>query len=150
MIQKIICIIVTLAMLCTSTPSFAEPPVITPIAKGQAAPFAGVLLTPEAVAQIIATSSDCKRRIAVEIEHATEIQKENDAKLIADMQSNAERDKKIFGANLVSKDGQIKDLTNALKNAENARNNTWMWVGGGVLSGMLLAIGTVVIVNSAK
>jgi sensor c-di-GMP phosphodiesterase-like protein len=150
MIQKIICVFLAFVMLCTSTPCYADPPVITPIAKGQAAPFAGVLLTPEAVAQIIATSSDCKRRIAVETEHATEIQKATDAKIIADAQADAERDRKIFKANIVSKDGQIKDLSEALKSSESARNNTWLWVSGGVLSGMLLAVGTVVIVNSAK
>lgn len=159
MLRKFISLLVTVALLCVSLPCLADPPeppvvyvppIITPLTKGQPAPFAGVLLTPEAVAKVIAEAQDCPKRIKVEADHARDVQKAEDDKRLADAQADAERDKKIFQAGITSRDGQIKDLTNALQSSENARKNTWLWVGGGVLAGALLTIGTVVLVGYAK
>jgi hypothetical protein len=167
MLRKLVSLLVTLAFLSASFPCFADPPavpsaapvptvivynppVITPLTKGQPAPFAGVLLTPEAVAKVIADAQDCPKRIKVESDHARDVQKAEDDKTLADAQADADRDKKVFQAGITSRDGQIKDLTTALQKSENARGNTWLWVGGGVVAGALLAIGTVVLVGYAK
>lgn len=161
MLRKLISLLVTLAFLCTSLPCLADPttvptvtvynpPVVTPMTKGQPAPFAGVLLTPEAVAKVIADAQDCPKRIAVESDHARDVQKAQDDKKLADAQADSERDKKVFQAGITSRDGQIKDLTTALQKSENARGNTWLWVSGGVVGGALLAIGTVILVGYAK
>jgi len=70
--------------------------------------------------------------------------------VLADAKADAERDAKILQAGIISRDGQIKDLTTALQKSEGARKNNWLWVGGGALVGVLVTIGTVVLVNSAK
>jgi hypothetical protein len=71
----------------TSLPSVASadepewtPPVITPIVKGTPAPYTGVLLTPEAVAKIVAEAKDCPKRVQVEADKAAGRLPEEDAK----------------------------------------------------------------------
>jgi sensor c-di-GMP phosphodiesterase-like protein len=159
MLHKLVSLLVVIALVCTSLPCLADPtppvvlytpPIITPLTKGQPAPFSGVLLTPEAVAKVIAEAQDCPKRIKVEADHARDVQKAEDDKVLADAKADAEHDKKILQAGITSRDGQIKDLTTALQKSEDARKNTWLWVGGGTLVGVLVTIGTVVLVSSAK
>jgi hypothetical protein len=157
MLRKFLSVIVAVALLCASLPCLADtpeptygPPVVTPLTKGQPAPFSGVLFSPEAVAKVIADAQDCQRRIKVESDHARDVQKAEDDKMLADAKADAERDKNVFQAGITSRDGQIKDLSIALQKSENARGNTWLWVSGGVVGGALLAIGTVVLVGYAK
>jgi len=163
MLRKLVSFLVTVALVCASLPCLADPsdastppvvlygpPIVTPLTKGQPAPFSGVLLTPEAVAKVIADAQDCPKRIKVEADHARDVQKAEDDKALADAQADAERDKKVLQAGIVSRDGQIKDLTAALQTSENARKNNWLWVGGGVVAGALLTVATVVLVGYAK
>lgn len=159
MLHKLVSLLVVIALVCTSLPCLADPTppvvlytpsIITPLTKGQPAPFSGVLLTPEAVAKVIAEAQDCPKRIKVEADHARDVQKAEDDKVLADAKADAEHDKKILQAGITSRDGQIKDLTTALQKSEDARKNTWLWVGGGTLVGVLVTIGTVVLVSSAK
>ncbi len=157
MFRKFVSILTVFAFICTSLPCYADDswtfnpaPVITPLSKGQSAPYAGVLLTPEAVAKIIASAQDCPKRIKVESEHARDTQKALDDKELNDVKANAEHDKKILEAKLVSRDGQIKDLTTALQKSEESRKNTWFLLGSGALAGILVTIGTVILVSYAK
>lgn len=163
MLRKFVAFLVAFALVCTSLPCLADPPtaatapvmlytppIITPLTKGQPAPFAGVLLTPEAVAKVIAEAQDCPKRVKIEADHARDVQKAEDDKVLADVRADAERDKKVFQAGIVARDGQIKDLTSALQKSENARKDNWLWVGGGALVGVLVTVGTVVLVSSAK
>jgi hypothetical protein len=157
MIKKFISSLIAVMLMCSATSVRAQqtvttydPPVITPIAKGQVAPFAGVLLTPEAVAKVISISQDCPKRIQVESEHARDVQKALDDKTLADARADAERDAKIFQAGITARDGQIKDLTSALQRSESSRSNTWLWIAGGTLAGALLTVGSVALVNSIK
>lgn len=147
--------LITLFSFCYSSFTFAAddqtwlPPIISPITKGSPAPYSGVLLSPEAVAKVIADSKDCPRRIQVEVEHAKEVQKANDDKELADQQTQSQRDKKVLQANIDSKSAQIKDLMLSLSKSEAARSNTWIWVAGGVLAGSLLTVGSIVLVGVA-
>ena len=163
MLRKFVSLLVAILLVCISMPCLADPPavaiapvmlytspVITPLTKGQPAPFSGVLLTPEAVAKIIAEAQDCPKRIKIEVDHARDVQKAEDNKVLADTKADAERDTKVLQAGIASRDGQIKDLTTALQKSESSRKNNWLWVGGGTLVGVLVTIGTVVLVNSAK
>ena len=163
MLRRFIAILVSIALVCASLPCLADPtptpsasasaytpPVITPVTKGQPSPFSGVLLTPEAVAKVIADAQDCPKRTKVEVDHAVAVQKANDDKALADAQADATRDKAVVQADADAKAAQIKTLTDALQKSESARGNTWLYVGGGVIAGALLAVGTVVLVGLAK
>ena len=139
-------------------PSFAqadEPspyvlPVVTPVQKGAPAPFAGVLLTPEAVAKVIADAKDCPKRIDVETAKARDEEKARGEKAVADVQADAKRDKAIFQAGIEQRDGTIKDLTARLDKSEQSRSNTWLFASGGVLAGAAIAILSIVAVGAAN
>lgn len=148
--------IVALAVV-TFLPSFASadepaynPPVVTPITKGAPAPYTGVLLTPEAVAKVIADAKDCPKRTQVEVDKARGEQKAVDDKALADAQADAKRDKAVMQAGIDQRDGNIRDLTTRLEKSEQARSNTTLYVGGGVLAGAAIVILSVFAVNLAK
>lgn len=140
----------------TLLPSFASadepytPPTVTPIAKGAPAPYAGVLLTPEAVAKVIADAKDCPKRTQIEVNKARDEQKAVDDKTLADVQADAKRDKAVMQAGIDQRDESIRDLASRLEKSEQARSNTTLYVGGGVLAGAAIAILSVIAVSVAK
>ncbi len=126
------------------------PPVITAVQKGTPAPFAGVLLTPEAVAKVIAEAKDCPKRVEVEVDKARGEEKALGEKAVADAQSDAKRDKAILQAGIDQREGMIKDLNARLEKSEQSRGNTWLFAGGGLLTGATIVILSVVAVNAAN
>lgn len=146
------------ALALTFWPTFAHaddpppwsPPIITPVPKGAPAPFAGVLLTPEAVAKVIAEAKDCPKRAQVEADKARAEALAQGDKALADAKANAKRDASILQAGIEQRDGQLKDLASRLDKAEQARSNTWLWAAGGVLGGALIVVLSVAAVGAAK
>lgn len=126
------------------------PPIITTVQKGAPAPFTGVLLTPEAVAKVIAEAKDCPKRIEVEVDRARGEEKARGEKAVADAQADAKRDKAILQAGIDQRDGMVKDLTTRLEKSEQARSNTWLFAGGGLLAGAAIVILSVVAVGAAN
>jgi len=153
--RRLIALIMTLVLLIPSVASADDPapwiaPVITPLAKGTIAPFTGILLTPEAVARVIAEAKDCPKRAQVEADNARAVEKARGDKALADVRSDAKRDHEVQQAGIDQRDGNIKDLTTRLQASENARGNTWLWAGGGVLAGAALVVLSIVTVSYAK
>ena len=126
------------------------PPVITPLTKGTPAPFTGILLTPEAVANVIASANECPKRIQVEVDRVQGEERAQCDKKIADAQADSKRDKAVFQAGIDQRDGTIKDLLIRLDKSEQSRGNTWLWVSGGVLGGAILATLSIVVVSAVK
>ena len=126
------------------------PPVITPVQKGAPAPFTGILLTPEAVAKVIAEVKDCPKRVQVEADRARGEERAHGEKALADAQADAKRDRAVMQASLDQRDGMIKDLTTRLDKSEQARSNTWLFAAGGVLAGAAIVILSVVAVGAAN
>lgn len=143
-----------LTSLAFPSSAFADevwtPPIITPIQKGAPAPFTGILLTPEAVAKVIAEAKDCPKRVEVEAEKARAEEKARGDKALADLQADAKHDKTVLQAGIEQRDGMIKDLGLRLEKSEQARSNTIWYVGGGVLAGAALVILSVVAVGAAN
>ena len=144
----------TVASLLPSVASADEPewtpPAITPVAKGTPAPYTGVLLTPEAVAKVIAEAKDCPKRVQVEVDRARGEEKARGEKTVADVQADAKRDRAVMQAGLEQRDGMIKDLTTRLEKSENARSNTVWYIGGGALAGAAVVILSVIAVGAAN
>jgi hypothetical protein len=126
------------------------PPIITPVQKGAPAPFTGILLTPEAVAKVIAEAKDCPKRVQVEVERVRGEEKAHGDKALADAQADAKRDRAVLQAGVEQRDGMIKDLTTRLDKSEQARSSTWLFAGGGVLAGAAIVILSVVAVGAAN
>lgn len=125
-------------------------PVITPVTKGTLVPFTGILLTPEAVARIVAEAKDCPKRVQVEVDRARGEEKAHAQKALTDVKSDAKRDREVMQAGLDQRDGNVKDLTDRLQKSETARGNTWLWAGGGLLTGAVIVTLSIVAVGAAK
>ncbi len=138
------------ASFASADESAWAPPIITTVQQGAPAPFTGVLLTPEAVAKVIAEAKDCPRRTQVEVDKARGEEKARGEKAFADLKSDADRDRAVAKAGLEQRDASIKDLTSRLEKSEQARSNTWMFAGGGVLAGAALVVLTVLAVGAAN
>jgi hypothetical protein len=147
-------IALTVASFFSSTASADEsvwaPPIITTVQKNAPAPFTGVLLTPEAVAKVIAEAKDCPKRVNVEVERAKGEEKARGDKALADANADAARDRAVAQAGFEQRDNVIKNLTSRLEKSEQARSNTWLWAGGGVAVGAAIVIFTVLAIGAVN
>jgi len=122
---------------------------IKPLQKGDTAPFAGLLLSPAAVAKVIVDIDSKKAEIDIAVKAATEQQKAIDAKNHADSMAECDRDKKVLNANLDFSSAQVKELQTALKKTEDNKPNLLLYVGGGVIGGAVLVLGSAFVIISA-
>lgn len=122
---------------------------VSPMRKGQTAPFTGVLLSPEAVAKVIVDYNNAKEQTEIEAQKAREVQKAQDQLLIDNLMADLQREKAIADAQVKSRDGQVKILTDALEKAEKDKPNPTLWAGIGVAVGVAVTLLTVFVVGSA-
>ena len=125
-------------------------PVITPVVKGTIVPFSGVLLTPEAVARIVADAKDCPLRSLAEAERARAEERARGQKSLDDIAADAKHDREVARAAIDQRDAAVKDLTARLAKSEQASSATWLWAGGGLLAGALLVTLSIVAVGSVR
>lgn len=169
--KKIIASLLIAAQFAVAVPAFAQqatipdppPPVpgeidvgaaISPMKKGQIAPFTGVLLSPKATATIIAQLNTLQDQIKIEVDHARAEEKAKCDFRVNETTNRLETDKKILQAQVDEKGKQVVILNDALKQAEANRPNTPLWVGLGTGAGLVVGIGltvlTVYAVNQAS
>lgn len=121
----------------------AEEAQMSPLKKAEPAPYDGVLLTPQAVADIIAdiaTKNDEQQAAVKRAVGETEAQcryHENEVRI------KLEADNKIVQAQLEGRNRENKLLNESLKKAEDRQSNPALWAGVGVVLG---AAATVLIV----
>lgn len=121
---------------------------VSPIKKGQIAPFTGVLLSPEAVAKVIVDYNNAKEQTEIEVQKARETQKAEDRLLIDNLSADLQREKAVGDAQLKSRNEQIKIYTDALEKAEKDKPNPTLWAGIGVVAGVAISLLTVFVVGS--
>lgn len=130
----------TSSVVIVLTSTVHAEPIVTPLDKGNVAPYSGVLLSPEAVAKIVADAHECLERTKIEIQHARDVQKAQDDKRLADETALFERDKKVADAALRQRDGQIVILSAEVARAQKAASNSWLWVSLGAIVGVLTSV----------
>ena len=150
--KKLISALLIVMMSLNTTICFADgliPGDIKPLQKGDTAPFAGLLLSPAAVAKVIVDIDSKKAEIDIAVNAATEQQKAIDQKNLSDSQAECDRDKKVLQANLEYNAKQIQELQIALKKTEDNKPNLLLYVGGGIIGGAVLVLGSAFVVISA-
>ncbi len=151
--KRFISSLLVASMLSVAAPSRADEPVppvavVSPVSKGQAAPFSGVLFSPEAVAKVV-----IERQMAVERQQlAVQKQADTDAATcnfqVDTQAATCKADKQIMQAQLDSSKQQVKFLNEQLQKSLNAPNTTfWMNFGIGAASGILVTVLTVAVVS---
>lgn len=128
-------------------------PAISPIKKGQIAPFTGVLLSPEATATLIVqlNSIDDVLRIELGKAHA-EDRAQCDFEL-GELRSTTDADKRIMQAQLDERSRQIESLSKIVDDVQGQNTNLPLWVGlsagAGFLLGVAVSVVTVYVLNQS-
>ena len=135
--------IISIFLICfLPTVTMAEElPQITPLNKYQKAPFSGVLYNSAAVAESIA------QREALIEQHKLNLQiLEDQLKIqcnlsLENLQADLDACNNRYDQMVTIKDNQIKNLQEIA--LERPNNHSIWWLGGGILSGVLITVGIV-------
>lgn len=123
---------------------------ISPLKKGDKAPFEGVLIDSTAAAKLMVNAQEAEYRCQIEIDK--EVAKER-AKLELDLENlRASRDalKKELDVRIDLKDEHIEFLEKeVVRNTKRASNGKW-WLIGGIAAGIALTVGGAFIVREVR
>lgn len=122
---------------------------ISPLKKGQIAPFTGVLLSPKATATIITQLNSLDALVKIEVDKAKSESKAQCDFAIAEQKNQLETDKKVLQASIDEKLKRITILENQVKEAEASRPNVVIWAGVGFAGGIAVTVLTVYAVSQA-
>ncbi len=124
---------------------------ISPMKKGQVAPFTGVLLSPKAVASIITELDSIPKTIKIEVDKARGDEKAKCDFRAGEAKAAADADAKVAAAKIESNMKRIGVLEDELKKERDARPNLGVWVAAGFVGGVVVtAATTYVILQAAK
>lgn len=123
---------------------------ISPLDKGDEAPFSGVLLNAAAAAKLMVDKEEEDNKCKIETEKQVSLTK---AKLdldLANMRSSRDALKKELDIRVSLKDEHIEFLENqAIKNSKKSINSKW-WLVGGIVAGVALTIGGAFVVREIR
>jgi hypothetical protein len=117
---------------------------ITPLRRGQKAPYSGVLMTPKATATIVANADTEREKISIEVQHALA---EADTKRkfeVNETTTKCTADKGVLQASIDEKNARIKIVEEELSKASDPPSRTtWAGIGfvGGVVTTVLIIFG---------
>lgn len=134
-----------------STPDNEPDPgeAISPMRKGNRAPFTGVLLSPRAMAKILVDIKTAQERVAIEVDKAKAECEANCDKKASDKAASCEADKKIAEATIEQNIKEIQSLNKELKDLRDDQPNVYLWTGLGVLAGIGVSVLAVYAVSQA-
>lgn len=128
--------------------------VISPMKKGQRAPFTGILLAPTSAANIIVEMEMLNERIRIDVDRAIKQEQADCERKVLDLNASSIANKKILQANIDEKGRTIDSLlieVKSLKDEKTTMLSPVTWVGIGTAGGILLTILTAfAISNSTK
>lgn len=125
---------------------------ISPMKKGQRAPFTGVLLSPEASANIIVEFETFQERIQLEVNKAIKQEQADCQKKTSDLEAASVADKKILQADIDEKERAISGLNLDVKKLKDEKAAAWApttWIGLGAAGGILLTVLTAFAISKA-
>ena len=112
-------------------------PAISPMYRGQVAPFTGILLSPRAVAILTVNITSFPQLVKIEVDRAVSTCEAKSARDIENQRITLDTDKKILQAKLDDKVAESVALNDMLKSSTTSSTETALWVGGGFLIGAL-------------
>lgn len=127
---------------------------ISPMRKSQGAPFTGVLLSPKAVATIVAELNSISARVKIEVDKTRGEEQARCEFKTSELRTTLEADKKILSAQLDERNQRINVLMRQVKEDESRRVDTPLWMGvsagAGFVVGIAATVFTVYAVNQAS
>jgi hypothetical protein len=116
---------------------------ISPMKKYQVAPFSGLLLSPKAVAQIMAELDSYDEKVKIVTEKALADDRAASELKLSEMKTRLEADNKLLQSALQSKIDELKIVNDALKKAEN-KPDVLPWAIGSFAVGAGVALTAVI------
>lgn len=163
--KKLIAVCVAAAQLSVSLPAFAEDPklpdppalvnesdpgsVITPMKKGDKAPYTGVLLSPKSTASILVQLKSVDERIKIEVNKARGEEKAQCIKATSDQVAKYEADVKVLNASIEEKLKRIEFLEKKLDAETKSHPNVTLWTSLGAVGGIAVTSLTFFLVSQA-
>lgn len=145
--KKFISILLIFVMTFSSISYADGNPVITPLRKGQFAPYSGVLFSPEASAKVITELESFPERTKIEVEAAVKTAEAKKDFKISEVQSQCKTDKDVLQASIDSKNDEEIILQNRIKELEDNVPNKPLIFGAGFVGGILFTLATVFAVS---
>lgn len=113
---------------------------ISPMKKGQKAPFTGVLLSPRAVSEIIVEFESFDEKLHLEITRAINQEQASCDKKVNDLTAKTTAIQKELQANLDASRRETDAFKTELKNVKDSQINPYFLVGAGVAGGIALTL----------
>jgi len=125
----------------------APKPKVTGLAKGEKAPYAGVLLNSSAAAKVFSERNYSIVECQLKIDYMLKKEIAKHQLFLKSMEASLEASKKKYDAIIKIKDKEIEKLTNiALKK----KDYTTIWVTAGFVTGIVLTIGMFFVVSEVS
>jgi hypothetical protein len=126
--------------------------VLTVVKKDHLVPFTGILLSPRAVAELLAKMELAKKEAELAAMRAREEQRVRDEAEIKGLKIELDAEKKTAEERLAIRDNRLAELQKDLAKAEADRPNplTWTLVGAGATAILIGTLATVILVGGAK
>lgn len=123
---------------------------LSPLKKLQSAPFAGVLLSPLAVATLIADINARKEETQIEVDRATKTMQANSDYEKSILMNKCDADSRVFTAKLDHRQKEIEILTAALEEQEKQRQDPLAWAFIGLATGIVSATITASVITAVS
>jgi hypothetical protein len=155
--KKLISSLLVVTMLASSAPAWADgpaqaaptpPPIVTPLHQGQSAPWPGVLLSPPAVAQVVAQQDTAAAAIQLAVQHQMQLDAAQQKYALDSAATTCTADKTVLQTELTSTQKQNQILSDQLKKATSGPS-TPVWVGIGFAGGVIVTVLTALAVSKA-
>lgn len=114
--------------------------VLTPMEKEDKAPYQGVLLSPDAIANIIADYKTFDDKMKLQLEKATAEADASKKFAVSELTATCEADKKIISENVADAERRNKILIDEQKKLEKSQKNVLTWTIAGAAAGLAVGI----------
>ena len=130
----------------TPDPAPVASPTVSPLSKGQPAPYTGVLLSPEAVAQVVAQQDTAAAALKLAVQHQADIDAAQLQYQLAQLTTTCTADKNDLQAQVTDNKNQVNILTEQLK-SNTGGPGAPVWIGIGAVGGIVVTLATVFAVS---
>lgn len=126
--------------------------VLTVVKKDNLVPFTGILLSPRAVAELLAKTEMAKKEAELAAARAKEEQQIRDEAQVKGLQIELNAEKRSSDERITIRDNRISILEKDLAKAQSDRPNpvTWTLIGAGATALIIATLATVVVVGRSS
>lgn len=116
---------------------------LSPMKRGQRAPFTGVLLSPSAIATVVVEFESFEERLHIEVMKSVAEERAAGDKRLGDANATSTADKKILQANFDAAKREANAFKIELKELKDSQPNPYLWAGIGAAGGVVFTLLTV-------